>query len=87
MQSSEGRRTLRACNNAARVRCNVDTRDQLIVALQLVLELEGIADLAIQLDGRIPGNRNGLAISGEGMVGDGVVEEMVDFGSSHFDQR
>lgn len=53
------------------------------MTLELILELEGIADSAVKLDLGIAGNGQGLAISRERVVGDGVVEEMVDLGSSH----
>lgn len=76
---------LRAGHNTAGVRRNVETGDSLVMPLQLVLQPEGIASLAIQLDGRISGDGQGRAVDGEGVVGDGVVEEVVDLGCSHLD--
>lgn len=77
-------RTLRAGNNAAAVRGNVDTGDRLVVALQNVCQLESISSLAVQLDGRVPGNSQSCVVGRERVVGNGVVEQVVNFGSSHF---
>lgn len=80
---AQGGPTLRASHNAPGVGGNVDAGDKLVMSLELVLELEGIADSAVELDLGVAGNSQGLAIGREGVVGDGVVEEMVDLGSSH----
>lgn len=43
--------TLRAGNNSAALWCNVHAGDELVVSLQFILELESIADSAVQVDG------------------------------------
>ena len=75
--------TLGAGDNATTVRSNVNAGDGLVVALELVLQLEGIANLAIELDGGVSGNGQRLMVRREGMVSDGAVEKMVNFGSGH----
>lgn len=67
-------RTLGAGDDPARVGSNIHTGDELVMALQLVLELEGIADLAVQLDCVVAGNRQRFAVCREGVVGNWVVE-------------
>lgn len=53
------------------------------MTLQLVLELERIASPAVELDGIVTGNSESLLIGREGVVGDWVVEEVVNFGVRH----
>jgi hypothetical protein len=53
------------------------------MALQFVLELEGIPNLAVQLNRVVTSDGQCLAVCREGMVSDRIVEEMVDLGSSH----
>jgi hypothetical protein len=80
--SSSGR-TLGACYNLARVGSNVNSSDQLIMPAQLVLELKARASTRIELDIIVAGNGQSLAVGREGMIGNGVVEEVVDFGRCH----
>ncbi len=80
------RLTLRAGNNTTRVGSNINTRHRLVVALELVLELEGIADLAVELNCRVSGDSKRLAVGRERVVRNGVVEEMVNFGSGHVER-
>ena len=54
------------------------------MTLELIRQLEGVADLGVELDGRIPRNCERLAISRERVVGNRVVEEMVDLRGCHF---
>lgn len=77
-------RTLRARNNATAVRGNIDTGDRLIVTLQHICQLESISSLAVQLNGRVAGNSQSCVVGRERVVGNGVVEQVVNFGSSHF---
>lgn len=51
--------------------------------LKLVLELEGIANSAVQLDCRLASDGKGLPVGGERMVRNGIVEEVVDFWFRH----
>lgn len=53
------------------------------MALELVLELEGVSDAAIELDGGVASHGEDAVVCREGVVGDGVVEKVVDLGSSH----
>ena len=76
---------LRACDNAPTVRGNINTSDCLVVALERVLQLKSAANLAIELDRSIPSDSQGRLIGRKGVVGDGVVEEVVNFGGAHDD--
>lgn len=53
------------------------------MALQLILELEGISDFAVELDGRVSCHGEDAVVGREGVVGDWVVEQVVNLGSSH----
>jgi hypothetical protein len=57
------------------------------MAFELVYELVRAADLGVELDRRVPGNGERLSVGREGMVGDGVVEEVVDLGGCHDEYR
>ncbi len=76
-------RTLRARHNAAGVRRNIDARHSLVVAFELILQLERTSNPAIKLDRRVLGHCESRAIGGEGVVRDGVVEKMVNLGGGH----
>jgi hypothetical protein len=75
--------TLRASHNLAGVRCNVYTGNRLVVTCQLILELISAASLLEQVDVVLAGYGKRLAVGGEGMVRNGMVEEVVDFGAGH----
>ncbi len=70
-------------DDAAGAGSDVDTGDGLVVTLELVLQLEGRTNSSIEFDRRILGNGESVAIGREGVVGNGAVEELVNFGSSH----
>jgi hypothetical protein len=53
------------------------------MTLQFILELESIACSSVELNAGILGNRKGLPVGREGMISDGVVEEVVDFWGGH----
>jgi hypothetical protein len=53
------------------------------VAAQLIFQSEAGAIGRVQLDRVVSSNGEGLAVGREGVVGDGVVEEVVDLRSSH----
>lgn len=78
--------TLRACDDAAALWCDVDTGNSLVMTLEFVLQLEGVARLPIQLNTGILGHSQGLAIRRERVVGNGPVEQMVYLGRRHFQQ-
>jgi hypothetical protein len=75
--------TLRASHNLAGVGCNVYTGNRLVVTCQLILELISAASLLEQVDVVLAGYGKRLAVGGEGMVRNGMVEEVVDFGAGH----
>lgn len=77
--------TLRAGDDATAAGCNIHARYGLVVALELILELEGVANLAVEIDGRIAGNGQSLVVSGEGVIRDWTVEKVVNFRGDHFD--
>ena len=73
-------RTLGACHDATTARSNVDAGDRLVMSLELILELERIPALAVKLDGRVSGNGQGFVVRREGVVRNGIVEEVVNLG-------
>lgn len=75
--------TLRASHNTPGAQRNVHARHRLIVSLQLILELPSVPGPSIELNASVPCDSQGIFVGREGMVGDGIVEEMVNFGSGH----
>lgn len=57
------------------------------MALQLILQLEGVAGLAIELNGSIAGNSQHPMIGRKRVVGDWGVKQMMDFVASHDELR
>ena len=82
-----GCRTLRARNNLAGNGSNVDARNRLVVARQLVLQLVGAAAFVEEVDVIVAGHGECVAVGGEGVVGDGMVEQVVDVWASHSNRR
>jgi hypothetical protein len=78
-------RTLGARHNHATIRGNVDSSNGLIMSLEFVLKCEIASGPAVELDIDVPSNRECLPVSGEGVVGDWVVEQVVNFWISHVD--
>lgn len=76
---------LRACDDAAAVRCNVNARHKLVVAAKLILEFETRSGGAVELDVVVAGHGKSIAVGGEGVVADGGVEEMVHLRGRHLD--
>lgn len=83
MEGCEGPLTLRASNNPATVQSNIHTGDSLIMAFELILELETIAGSSIKFNTGVSCYSQCLLVGREGVVGDGMVEEMVNFWSCH----
>jgi len=79
--------TLRARHDLAGIRRNVDTRDRLVVPRQLILQLKASARPRVQVDVVLAGDGERLAVGGEGVVRDGVVEEVVHFWGGHSEKR
>lgn len=76
---------LRACDDAAAVRCDVNARHKLVVAAKLILELEARSGGAVELDVVVAGDGESIAVGREGVVADGCVEEVMHLRSRHFD--
>lgn len=74
---------LRTCNNLAGIGRNVDACHRLVMSLELIAQLELVARPLIQVHCVLAGDGEGLPVGGEGVVGDGVVEEVVDFRGCH----
>lgn len=74
---------MRAGDNSAALWGNVHARDELVVALQFILELEGIANSAVQVNRGVARNGQCLAIRRERVIRDRVVEQVMDFWSCH----
>lgn len=74
---------LRAGDNLARVGSDIDAGDKLVVATQLVVQGEAGAIGRVQLDRVISSNGERFAVGSEGVVGDWVVEEVMNLGSGH----
>jgi hypothetical protein len=75
--------TLRACHNLPRIGRNIHTGNRLVVPRQLILELVPAARLLEEVDVVLAGYGERLAVGREGVVRNGMVEEVVDFGAGH----
>ena len=75
--------TLRAGYNAPALGGNINTGYSLVVSLQLIQQLERVARPAIELDVVVSGDSKGGMVGRERVVGDGIVEEMVNLGIGH----
>jgi hypothetical protein len=53
------------------------------VSLQVILQLEGVAGFAIELDRGVPGHCQCLMIGRERVIRNGRMEEVVHFRSRH----
>lgn len=78
---------LRAGHNLARVWCNVDASDELVVASQLVPELELGARGRVELDIIVAGDGKGRVVGAETVVRNWVVKEMVHLRRGHVGRR
>lgn len=76
-------RTLRTRNDHATMRGNIDAGDRLVMSLELILKSEVASRPSVELDVDIPRNCKCLPVGGERVVGDWVVEEVVNFRASH----
>jgi hypothetical protein len=57
------------------------------VPRKLVFKLEALPRLGVELDVGLFGDGQSASVGGEGVVFDGAVEEVVDFGGSHCSNR
>ncbi|OSS55079.1 hypothetical protein B5807_01812 [Epicoccum nigrum] len=74
---------LRARHDLAAVGRNVHARDRLVVARQLILQLEAVAGAPVEVDDVLARHCQRGAVRAERVVRDGVVEEVVHFGGGH----
>jgi hypothetical protein len=65
------------------MRSNIDASDRLVMSLELILKSKVASRPSVELDVDIPRNRKCLPVGGEGVVGDGVVEEVMNFRAGH----
>jgi hypothetical protein len=79
--------TLGAGHDLSRIGSNIHTRDCLVVTSQFILKLEAAALPRIQVNVVLASNSQRLAIGGERVVRDWVVEEVINFGGSHCDMK
>lgn len=75
--------TLRAGYDPPTIQRNINTRNSLVMPLQFIFELESIACSSVQLHAGISCHGQCLPVGGEGVVGNRVVKELVDFWWSH----
>jgi len=73
--------TLRAGDNLATIWCNVYSSYSFVMSSEFIFQLELSTCLAIEVDIVLAGYSQSLTVSGERMVRDRVVEEVVDFRS------
>ena len=72
--------TLVAGHDPAAPGSNVDAGDGLVVSFELIVQLKGISNPLVQVDGRVSRDSQSLAISRVRVVRDGAVKEVVNFG-------
>ena len=76
-------RTLRARHDLAAVGRNVHASDSLVMPGELILKGVLVAPALVYVDNVLTSYSERLAVGGEGMVCDRVMEEVVDFWGSH----
>lgn len=75
-----------ASDDHAGIGSNIDTSHGLVMALQLILQCEIGAGSVVEFHHIVPSHSERLSISGEGVVCDWVVEEVVNFWARHNDE-
>lgn len=78
--------TLRASHDAATGR-DVNTSDGLVMSLELITQLKGVSSLSVELDGGVAGNSERAAVGRERVVGNWVMEKMMNLGRRHDDNK
>lgn len=76
-------RTLGASDNHATVGGDINTSHSLVMALEFILEDKFGSGFLVELDIVVSCNSKGLAIGGEGMVGNRVVKKVMNFRTRH----
>src|SRR4051812_1134134 len=67
------------------MRGNIDASDRLVMSFELILKREVASRPSVELDVDISSNCKCLPVGGERVVGDWVVEEVMNFRSGHCD--
>jgi hypothetical protein len=80
---AQSAQTLGACHDHAARRSNVDASDRLIVTFELIFQHQLITRSLVEVNIIVASHSQGLPVSGEGMVGNGAMEEVVDLGARH----
>lgn len=75
---------LRAGDNPTGRGSDVDASDCFVVTAKFVLEGELVGGGGVELDIGVPRDGESAAVGGEGVVGNGRVEEVVHLGRSHY---
>lgn len=57
------------------------------MTLEFVLQSKSRAGSVVKFDDIVPSHREGLSVCGEGVIRDGMVEEMMNFRARHVEKR
>jgi hypothetical protein len=79
--------TLRTRDDLARLRGDIHAGNSLVMPGKLILQREALSGASVQLHSRIASYGEARAIGIEGVVGDGLVEQKVDFWGGHDDEK
>lgn len=80
--STRSSHTLRASDNHATVRRDVNAGDRLVVAFELILEIKTLAaGASVEQYIVVSGHCEGIAVGREGMIRNGCMEEVMRFWS------
>jgi hypothetical protein len=64
---------------------NIDASDRLVMSLEHILKVEVASRPSVELDIDISRNCQCLSVGGEGMVGDWMMEEVMNFRTGHYE--
>jgi hypothetical protein len=78
-------RTLRASDNLPATRSNVDAGHSLVMSGKLIQQGEAVSRAIVKLDAGVASDSKQASIGAEGVVGDGLMEQQIDFGGRHDD--
>jgi hypothetical protein len=78
-------RTLGASDNLPAPRSNVDAGHGLVMSSKLVLQCKAVSGAIVKLDAGVTSDSKQVPIGAEGVVGDGLMEQQIDFGGGHDD--
>lgn len=78
--------TLGAGHDHATIWRNINTSDCLVVTFELIFQSEPVAGLAVQFNCVVFGYCQCLPIGGEGVIGNRVVEKVMNFRGCHVER-